>query len=338
MPMANLQLQILGRLELRRFGITILERRRKLLVLLAYLARRPGTPVARAQLASLFWPESDEPHARQSLRQALVELRQVVGEGLEVLGDCVRLRSGTVAVDATAFERELNAGKYAAARRLWSGDLLPAQELTLGEELRCWLEAEREHLRRKRMALEKALPMIPAEVETVSTTQPTRSPPWSPFSPPKARPAWAIAGLAGAAALGLAIATAALPEDQQVNPDRPRVHTSHVSADLTGEWRPIGFRHDDGPMAADDRMTRLMPLLHRSLLASVALASGDSAKALALLGEWQAMDDPAERLAAGMDRWETCWQNLRWTATDVAQSVEWPQPAAVPFRTSAGAD
>lgn len=333
--MAILQLQILGRLELRRFGITILGRRRKLLVLLAYLARRPGTSVARAQLASLFWPESDEQHARQSLRQALVELRQVVGEGLEVLGDCVRLRSDAVEVDAIAFERELNAGRYTAARRLWTGDLLPAQELSLGEELRCWLETEREYLRRKRMALEKAVPVMPAGVETISATQPTRSLPWSPFSSPKTPAARACAGLAGAAALGLAIAIAALPSDQPLNPNRPRVHASRVSVHRPDRWRPIGFRHDDGLMAADSGMTRLMPLLHRSLLATVALASGDSAKALALLGDWQGLDKPAERLAAGMVRWETCWQNA---TARIAHPVEGPQPGAVAFGTSAGAD
>ncbi|MGH7527621.1 MAG: winged helix-turn-helix domain-containing protein, partial [Gemmatimonadales bacterium] len=66
--------------ELRVEGAeTTLSRRRKELALLAYLARQADRAVPRAELASLLWEERDDARARQSLRQALLELKRVLG-------------------------------------------------------------------------------------------------------------------------------------------------------------------------------------------------------------------------------------------------------------------
>ncbi len=118
-------------------------------MLLAYLARRGTRPLARAEAAALLWPDRDERRARQSLRQALLELRHLVGEGLVVESDQVRLAPGTIELDASAFERELDAGQARAAASRWAGDFLPGAEEVGGEELRAWLESERERLRRR---------------------------------------------------------------------------------------------------------------------------------------------------------------------------------------------
>lgn len=48
---------------------------RKACAVLAYLAGRQGQSVPRDRLASLLWDESDEAHARASLRQALCDVR-----------------------------------------------------------------------------------------------------------------------------------------------------------------------------------------------------------------------------------------------------------------------
>jgi hypothetical protein len=65
--------------------------RRKDLTLLAYLARKAPRPVQRVELADLLWEDRDEARAKQSLRQALLELKRVVGDGLTADADQARL-------------------------------------------------------------------------------------------------------------------------------------------------------------------------------------------------------------------------------------------------------
>lgn len=144
-----LHLRTLGELRLEETDAPALSSRRKELVLLAFLARRGARPISRAEAAALLWPDRDERRARQSLRQALLELRQLVGEGLAVEPEYVQLAAGAIELDASAFEQELDAGRAAAAVERWGGDFLPGAEEVGGEELRGWLESEREGLRRR---------------------------------------------------------------------------------------------------------------------------------------------------------------------------------------------
>jgi DNA-binding SARP family transcriptional activator/tetratricopeptide (TPR) repeat protein/TolB-like protein len=142
-------LRTLGDLRLDTADASVLSSRRKELVLLAYLARRGSRPLGRAEAAAWLWPDRDERRARQSLRQALLELRQVVGEGLVVDSEGIRLEPGTVVLDAAAFERAIDEGRPAEAIELWGGEFLAGAEDVGGEDLRAWLEAEREGLRRR---------------------------------------------------------------------------------------------------------------------------------------------------------------------------------------------
>ncbi|HEX6090966.1 MAG TPA: AAA family ATPase [Gemmatimonadales bacterium] len=73
----------------------------KALGLLAYLALEPG-PHSRESLACLLWGESDEEAARTSLRQALLHLRDAVGDAIRADRTTVSL-TGPVECDATAF-------------------------------------------------------------------------------------------------------------------------------------------------------------------------------------------------------------------------------------------
>src|SRR6266850_2473841 len=123
-----LRLQTLGRLRLEGEGIATLSSRRKELVLLAFLARRGGKPLARAEAAALLWEDRDDHRARQSLRQALLELRRLVGEGLLVEPEYVVLAERAVDLDATAFERDVAAGRLDAAVTRWEGDFLAGVE------------------------------------------------------------------------------------------------------------------------------------------------------------------------------------------------------------------
>ena len=75
----------------------------------------------RAELATLLWEGTDEARARQSLRQALLELKRVVGEGLATEGELVRLDPAAVRLDATAFEGAIAEGTPADSGRMVEG-------------------------------------------------------------------------------------------------------------------------------------------------------------------------------------------------------------------------
>ena len=121
---------------------------RKQLALLAYLTSRSGRGAARTSLTTLLWEDRDEARARQSLRQALLELRKVVGPGLVVTDLRVHLAEGAIATDTEAFELAVGESRWGDAASLWNGDFLATQEEAGGEAFRAWLEAERERLRR----------------------------------------------------------------------------------------------------------------------------------------------------------------------------------------------
>jgi DNA-binding SARP family transcriptional activator len=148
--MIPLRLLSLGRLRLESDALGAAPNvHRKELVLLAYLARRAPRAVSRGELAALLWGERDEARARHSLRQSLHNLRQAIGEGLEIGTAEVRLREGAVVLDAAGFEQDVAAGRLKEAAARWAGDFLREAEEAGGEAYRSWLEAEREGLRRR---------------------------------------------------------------------------------------------------------------------------------------------------------------------------------------------
>lgn len=144
-----LQLRSLGELRLIGTDGEILAGRRKALVLLVYLARRSPAIVSREELAALLWGDSDDAHARHSLRQALLELKHVLGPVLDVGRRGITLRTGHVQLDAVTLTELLTAGRPADAVAHWRGDFLPSLEDVGGTAFRQWIEAEREGLRRQ---------------------------------------------------------------------------------------------------------------------------------------------------------------------------------------------
>ena len=148
----------MGRLRIKLLGgYTVLDDRtgevalptRKAQALLAYLALSAGQWHGRDRLAGLLWSDRQEARARNSLRQALASLRHL-GQGLgvdlvEVNGDRVRLTSGVVETDATAFQ-SLGDSDPIAATGLYAGDLLDgfsAPDVAFQD----WLTGERASLR-----------------------------------------------------------------------------------------------------------------------------------------------------------------------------------------------
>jgi DNA-binding SARP family transcriptional activator/class 3 adenylate cyclase len=77
----RLSLRLLGGFEVLRDGRPLSDRcHGKMRALLAYLAVESAQVHTRQALGALLWPEQDEDHARQSLRQALTSLRSVLGD------------------------------------------------------------------------------------------------------------------------------------------------------------------------------------------------------------------------------------------------------------------
>ncbi|MCB0159753.1 MAG: hypothetical protein KDD83_16595, partial [Caldilineaceae bacterium] len=79
--MSQLDLHLLGPFRARRDGNEVEGiQSNKIRGLLAYLAVEADAVHSRARLATLLWPDLDEPRALGYLRHALTNLRQVLDE------------------------------------------------------------------------------------------------------------------------------------------------------------------------------------------------------------------------------------------------------------------
>jgi DNA-binding SARP family transcriptional activator len=141
-------LSTLGELRLIVGGTERLSGRRKVLALLAYMASRSPRSVPRAELAPLLWADRGDGRARQSLRQALRDLRGALDERIDVAPDGVRLIEGALVLDTAEFEADLAAGRLRSAVERYRSGFLPDLDDLGGEAWREWLETERERLRR----------------------------------------------------------------------------------------------------------------------------------------------------------------------------------------------
>jgi len=152
---ALVELRILGSVHLKASDgreVETLVRHEKRTALLAYLAAAlPRGPQRRDTLLALFWPESDAPHARAALNQALYVLRTALGEQAIVpRGDgAAGLNSEVVWCDVAAFEAALDGGRPNEALALYRGDLLDGFFVIGAPEFERWLERERARLRER---------------------------------------------------------------------------------------------------------------------------------------------------------------------------------------------
>jgi DNA-binding SARP family transcriptional activator len=93
-----LRLVTFGGLALERDDAPAPRLRPQRLAILAVLASAGDHGISRERLASLFWPDSDDP--RHSLRQALYALRQELGAEV-IVGD------GVLALDARSIRCDI---------------------------------------------------------------------------------------------------------------------------------------------------------------------------------------------------------------------------------------
>ncbi|WP_162302379.1 BTAD domain-containing putative transcriptional regulator [Tabrizicola thermarum] len=155
--MFRFQVDLLGSCRVVRIasGEEVAFKTRKARCLLGLLLLSPGCRMNREQLASLLWDPAPEALARSSLRQALRELKEVLGPNGE---DVVEADRFSVGLKGTAFDldvrrfRDLIAASaqdqsaLLAAAALWQGELFgPAQPSAPVFE--AWLQIERSQLR-----------------------------------------------------------------------------------------------------------------------------------------------------------------------------------------------
>ena len=152
-----IRLLTLGSLQLNGESGPLLAGRRKILALLAYLVRRSPEPVGRAELAFLLWTDRSENHAKQSLRQALAELRPILGDALLADADSVLVDAAACSLDASAFEDAVRRERWGEAAQLWGGDFLHGLDSVGGESWKTWIVAERTRLRQTAATAFRAL-------------------------------------------------------------------------------------------------------------------------------------------------------------------------------------
>jgi DNA-binding SARP family transcriptional activator/TolB-like protein len=117
------------------------------LAVLAVLAAAGSWGVSRERLAALFWPESDEEHARHSLRQTLYGLRQDLDcEVISSAGSQLNLDTRVITSDVAEFHAALAAGDRERAVALVRGPFLDAFYLQGAPAFERWMEDERQRL------------------------------------------------------------------------------------------------------------------------------------------------------------------------------------------------
>jgi DNA-binding SARP family transcriptional activator/TolB-like protein len=122
----------------------------KRVALLSYLAlAQPRGFHRRDRLYALLWPDADTERARNSLRQAVHQLRRVLGTAAVVNrgDDELGLAPDALACDALELERAVEQGRHAEAVALYGGELLAGFHVTGARDFGDWLDGERERLR-----------------------------------------------------------------------------------------------------------------------------------------------------------------------------------------------
>lgn len=149
----HIHIRLLGPIQIERNGQPIgnLESL-KALGLLCYLCRQ-GKPVARQELAALFWGDKPESRGRGNLSRVLHNIGQQLPNSLEADRRTVRFRGDerlwmdTVQMERLARSDQLHS--LAAATELFRGDFLEDLGLDDCPEFDFWLTTEREEWRRR---------------------------------------------------------------------------------------------------------------------------------------------------------------------------------------------
>ena len=152
--MPAIRLSTLGRVGCTKDDseLTSLTAQPRRVALLIYLAlAEPRGFHSRDRLLAFFWPDYDEPRARNALSQALHFLRRSLGADTLVSSaeNQLRLDTQLVSCDVIEFENALAAGRTAAAVDLYLGPFLEGFHISAAaSELDGWVDGERQRLGR----------------------------------------------------------------------------------------------------------------------------------------------------------------------------------------------
>lgn len=139
-------------LRLCTFGGLALERRDgslpprlrpQRLAILAVLAASGDRGVSRERLSALFWPDTDEEHARHSLRQALYALRQELGADVIRSDAALTFDRAALGSDVGEFRTAVAGGDRVRAATLAAGPFLDGFYLPGAAEFERWVAEER---------------------------------------------------------------------------------------------------------------------------------------------------------------------------------------------------
>jgi DNA-binding SARP family transcriptional activator/tetratricopeptide (TPR) repeat protein len=144
-----LRLALLGAPVVERDSAPATFDTRKSIALLALVATS-SVPCTRDGLAASLWPESDDAHARASLRRTLSVTAAAVGPALSVSRTAVGLERSQAWCDLWEFERlseSHDPESLAEAASLYRGDFLAGFRARAGAEFDHWHERTAEELR-----------------------------------------------------------------------------------------------------------------------------------------------------------------------------------------------
>jgi TolB-like protein len=145
----RIQLNVLGRFEIRSEGEPVDLRAKKAQALLAYLAVENGRFHSRESLATLLWGGTGEERARHNVRQALSQIRRICGSIVVSKGQSLSIACEICTIDVVEFEglaNENDAKTLAESLDHYRGDLLDGVQLR-EPEFEDWLRGARERLR-----------------------------------------------------------------------------------------------------------------------------------------------------------------------------------------------
>jgi len=152
-----IKLKVLGGLELSGDTVpgdgvrNLLAKPKLTAIVVRLMLAKPGSWCRRDTMAALFWPESDQAHARAALSQSLYQIRQHLGaDVLEKRGnEDVRLAPGAITCDAVTVIEALDERRLEDALAGYTGELLPAFHLPDDGAFSHWLDQERASLKER---------------------------------------------------------------------------------------------------------------------------------------------------------------------------------------------
>jgi len=147
---AVFRLELLGAFALReQGGAVIAVKSRKVRALLGYLALNPDRRHEREKLANFLWGDRFDAQARQSLRQALLTLRQLLGErAIDVFAidnEAILLHGAALHIDVSDFENDARDDELERACTIYRGEFLEGIQAG-SETYELWLGGERTRL------------------------------------------------------------------------------------------------------------------------------------------------------------------------------------------------